>query len=233
MIVSGNGTPLEPNDAAVATVGTMSPEHLTRHLLFDFGGPVLKSPFELRDQAAVRLGVDVTAFSGGPFDRADERWQARTRGEITERDYWETEAARFDVDTRGFMSAFYEPSGDHLTRPGAVRLVEDALTAGRRVGLLTNDLTAFHGVEWQEPISVLQRFDPLIDLSQSGHLKPHPLAYATAIAAMGCEPAVIVFVDDHADNVHGAVAVGMIGIWFDVTDPDGSLERAREALRLE
>jgi putative hydrolase of the HAD superfamily len=210
----------------------MSSPHPIRHLLLDFGGPVLRSPFELRDLGARGLGVDASEFSGGPFDPTDQRWQARIRGEITEREYWEAEAARFGVDTLGFMGAFYEPSGDHLTRPGAVRLVEDALAAGRKVGLLTNDLTAFHGVEWQEPISVLRRFEPLIDLSPSGHLKPHPRAYEIAIAAMACDAADIVFVDDHVDNVEGGVAAGMIGIWFDVTDPDGSLVRTRVALDL-
>jgi putative hydrolase of the HAD superfamily len=210
----------------------MSPRHPVRHLLLDFGGPVLKSPFELRDLGARGLEVDVADLSGGPFDPADRRWQARVRGEITEREYWEDEAARFGVDTRGFMRAFYEPSGDHLTRAGSVRLVEDALADGRRVGLLTNDLTAFHGVEWQEPISVLRRFVPLIDLSQTGHLKPHPLAYETAIVAMGCEAGEIVFVDDHLDNVEGGSDAGMVAIWFDVTDPDGSLARVREAIDL-
>jgi putative hydrolase of the HAD superfamily len=211
----------------------MVPGRVVRHLLFDFGGPVLLSPFELRDQGARMLGVDVAAFAGGPFDPGDVRWQARVRGDITEREYWDGEAARFGTDTRGYMRAFYEPSGDHLTRPASVQLVEDALAAGRRVGLLTNDLTAFHGVEWQEPIGVLRRFDPLIDLSQSGHLKPHPAAYETAIVAMGCEPAEIVFVDDHVDNVAGGADAGMVAIWFDVTDPDASLARVRTALALE
>ena len=99
--------------------------------------------------------------------------------------------------------------------------------------MLTNDLTAFHGVEWQEPISVLRRFDPLIDLSRSGHLKPHPSAYATAIAAMECEPGEIVFVDDHLDNVDGGADAGMVAIWFDVTDPAGSLAGLRRALGLD
>jgi putative hydrolase of the HAD superfamily len=203
-----------------------------RQLLLDFGGPVLRSPFELREHGARRLGVDVSELSGGPFDPGDEQWQARLRGDITEREYWEVEAARFGIDTQAYMHAFFEPSGDHLTRPESVRLVDDALAAGRRVGLLTNDLTAFHGVEWQRPITVLRRFEPLIDLSLTGHLKPDPVAYTTAIAAMGCDPGDIVFVDDHLDNVDGAIAAGMIAIWFDVTEPEGSLDRARTALDL-
>jgi putative hydrolase of the HAD superfamily len=205
----------------------------TRHLLFDFGGPVLLSPFELRNAAAASMGVDADVFSTGPFDRAaDDDWVARERGEITERDYWTAEAARFGLDIVGYMHHFYDPSGDHLVRAESCALVDDALAAGRRVGLLTNDLTAFHGPGWHDAISVLTRFDPLIDLSSTGYLKPDPRAYVVAIGAMA-EPAdQIVFVDDHHDNVAAAGACGIVAVWFDITDPLGSLARARAALDL-
>ena len=201
-----------------------------RHLLFDFGGPVLLSPFELRDQGAAGLGVEVGQLAGGPFDPDDLRWKARVAGEITEREYWADEAARFGLDIAGYMRPFYEPSGDHLTRPDSVALIEEVVASGRKVGLLTNDLTAFHGPEWQEPITVLRRFDPLIDLSTTGYLKPDPKAYRVAIDAMGEDPDDIVFVDDHIDNVEGGTAAGLAGVWFDVTDPAGSIDRARAAL---
>lgn len=201
-----------------------------RHLLFDFGGPMLLSPFELREHGAARLGVDPAELSGGPFDPVDDRWKARVAGDITEREYWAGEAARFGLDILGFMNHLYEPSGDHLIRRSSWDLVEDVLASGRRVGLLTNDLTAFHGAAWQEPITVLKRFDPIVDLSITGYLKPHPKAYEVAIAAMALPPGEIVFVDDHLDNVDGGVAAGLVGVWFDVTDPERSLAQVRAAL---
>jgi putative hydrolase of the HAD superfamily len=201
-----------------------------RHLLFDFGGPVLLSPFELRQQGGANLGVDPADFSGGPFDPDDLRWAARVAGEITERDYWAEESARFGLDTAQYMDRFYSPSGNHLTRAESVALIDEVLASGRRVGLLTNDLTKFHGIEWQEPIDVLKRFDPLIDLSHTGHLKPDPQAYRAGIEAMGLDPADIVFVDDHHDNVAGGLKAGLVAVWFDVTDPAGSIERTRAAL---
>ncbi len=203
---------------------------IRRHLLFDFGGPVLLSPFELREQGAAGLGVDPGALSGGPFDPADAQWRRRERGEITEREYWQGEAARLGLDIPGFMHHFYEPSGDHLTRPASVALVDEVLASGHRVGLLTNDLTAFHGPGWHESISVLARFDPLVDLSHTGHLKPHPRAYTDAIVAMGLPPERIVYVDDHRDNVEGGAEAGLVAIWFDLTDPAGSIARTRRAL---
>lgn len=202
-----------------------------RHLLFDFGGPLLLSPFELAVPAAASMGIDPSELGRGPFDQAaDERWRARERGEITERDYWAGEAARFGLDIVGYMHHFYDPSGDHLVRPESWALVEEALADGRRVGLLTNDLAAFHGPGWHEAISVLKRFDPLVDLSHTGYLKPHPRAYAIAIEAMGLEPDDIVFVDDHHDNVAGASTAGMAAVWFDITKPAASLERVRAVL---
>ena len=204
--------------------------HERRHLLFDFGGPLLLTPFELAEHAAPALGVDPAELPGGPFDTADERWKAREAGDITERDYWAEQAARFGLDIAGYMHHFYTPSGDHLVRRESWSLVDEVLADGRRAGLLTNDLTAFHGPEWQEPISVLKRFDPLVDLSKSGHLKPDPKAYEVAIAAMGHEPDDIVFVDDHLDNASAAAAAGLIAVWFDVTDPRGSIMRTRAAL---
>ena len=205
---------------------------MARHLLFDFGGPVLLSPFELCDVAAPGLGVRAADLPGGPFDPADHDWARRVAGEITEREYWSGAAARFGLDVQQFMAHFFEPGGDHLTRAGSVDLVGDALADGRRVGLLTNDLTAFHDESWQEPISVLRRFDPLVDLSKSGTLKPHPKAYAIAIEAMGCPAGDIVFVDDHLDNVEGGAEAGLVAVWFDITDPAGSLARVRAELDL-
>lgn len=206
----------------------MHAEH--RHLLFDFGGPVLLTPFELTLHGAAALGVEPSELARGPFAADDERWAARVAGDITERDYWSAEAERFGLDTAAYMAAFYTPSGDHLTRPASVALIDDVLAAGRRVGLLTNDLTAFHGPEWQEPISVLRRFDPLIDLSTTGHLKPDLRAYRSAIDAMGVPPGDIVFVDDHVDNVRSGADAGLVSLWFDVTDPAGSIDRVRAAL---
>lgn len=191
---------------------------------------MLLSPFELAEVAAPGLGVAASDLPGGPFDPADERWAARDRGEITEREYWSGAAARFGLDVVGYMHHFYDPPGDHLVRAAASALVDEAVTRGRTVGLLTNDLTAFHGPGWHDSISVLRRFDPLVDLSSSGVLKPHPRAYSIAIEAMGVDAADIVFTDDHHDNIAGAERAGMVAVWFDITDPHGSLDRVRAAL---
>lgn len=204
---------------------------IRRHALFDFGGPLLLTPFELHAVAAPVLGVDVASLPGGPFDPdGDGRWRAWQAGEITERDYWGERAAAVGLDTIGYMRAFYEPSGDHLVRPETAAIVAEVQQAGFRAGLLTNDLSAFHGPEWREPITVLKRVDPLVDLSLTGYLKPHPEAYAAAIEAMGAPADEIVFLDDQRGNVVGAEQAGLHAVYFDPTDVAGSVARFRRLL---
>ena len=207
------------------------PLPIRRHALFDFGGPLLLTPFELFDRAADALGVPAGSLPMGPFDPdGDERWRAWQAGEITERQYWAERAAGVGRDTLGFMQAIYEPSGDHLVRPETAALVAEVQAAGFRAGLLTNDLSAFHGPAWREPITVLRQVDPLVDLSRTGHLKPDRRAYAAAVAAMGVPADEIVFLDDQPANVAGAVAAGIHGVVFDPTDVAGSVARFRAAL---
>ena len=92
-----------------------------KHLLLDFGGPVLLTPFELREKAESTLGP---MSWRGPFDTSTDpdyvRWQA---GEITEREYWSGRSAPYGLDVRGLMQHFYEPAGDYLVRPEMADLV--------------------------------------------------------------------------------------------------------------
>ena len=200
-----------------------------KHLLLDFGGPVLLTPFELFEKAEQTLGPMPWR---GPFDTATDaeyvRWQ---RGEITERDYWTLRAAAYGLDINGLMRHFYEPPGDYLVRPEMAELITRHRAAGRIVGILTNDMDAFHGPEWKAGISVISQFDFIVDGSITGYLKPDPRAFRPALHAFGDpDPADVVFVDDQQSNLRGAEEVGMSTVYFDPTDPAGSLERIETAL---
>ena len=207
----------------------MTTAPLLKHLLLDFGGPVLLTPFELIGKAQETLG-DLSWR--GPFDTSTDpeyvRWQA---GEITEREYWSIRAAPFGLDLHGLMRHFYEPPGDYLVRPRMAELISRQRAAGRVVGVLTNDMNAFHGPEWKAGISVIAEFDFIVDGSITGYLKPDPHAFRLALDAFGAAaPADVVFVDDQRINLRGAEAVGMPTVYFDPTDAIGSLERIEAAL---
>ena len=72
------------------------------------------------------------------------RWQD---GEITDASTGRCVARRTGWTFAGLMRHFYEPPGDYLVRPQMAELIERHSAAGRVVGVLTNDMHAFHGPE--------------------------------------------------------------------------------------
>lgn len=200
-----------------------------KHLLLDFGGPVLLTPFELVAKAAQTLGP---LSWRGPFDTSTDpeyvSWQA---GQITEREYWSKRGEPYGLDLHGLMRHFYEPPGDYLVRPEMADLIARQRAVGRAVGVLTNDMNAFHGPDWKNGLSVVRLFDFIVDGSITGYLKPDPRAFRLALDAFGCpQPEDVVFVDDQQINLRGAEAVGLTTVHFDPIDPARSIERIEAAL---
>lgn len=204
-----------------------------RPLLLDFGGVVLKTPFELKTHPEKVLGP---LNWGGPFDPTNDfEWTEYQAGRCTEREFWAARAASYGHTTASFMELFYLPAGDHLVRNAMVDLIDQQHSASGLVGLLTNDLQAFHGPEWMKAISVLSRFDFIVDGSITGVLKPDKRAYQFAINKFSQLPGFgdatdIVFVDDQRVNFAGANELGIETIWFDPTNVADSIARTTSAL---
>lgn len=212
----------------------------TRALLLDLGGTVFRCGSEMmgrygEHRPAVR---DVVARRGPLGPEHDPLWDAMLAAEITEREYWGRRAAEVgralgeEWDVRHFMHELYSLPGVELMRPGAADLIADARAAGHRVGVLSNDLVAFHGDAALSRHPFLAAVDALVDGSVTGVLKPDPQAYALAAEQLGAPPTDIVFVDDMPWNVEGARAAGMIALQLDLTDPAAVFDAARTALGL-
>lgn len=194
-------------------------------LLLDFGGVCLLNPVELHSRATSALGLAEGTFEWmGPVDPStDELWQRMIAGDgITERDYWAIRAqdvgraAGHELSLRQYMTMLYEPPTPELIRPEATAIVQAALAAGYGVSVLTNDMRAFHGREWEHGIDFLQIVDHIVDCSDTDILKPDPRAFARAEEIIGVSADRMLFVDDQPGNVEGAVAAGLEAMWFDI-----------------
>jgi putative hydrolase of the HAD superfamily len=209
-------------------------------VLLDVGGVLLPTPWELlEDFEAANGWPPGTLPWRGPLDPAtDPLWRAVRAGELPPRAYFDRRAAEISGllgQARSWPEltrAIFETPAGLTVRPEAPALVADARAAGLRTGLLTSKLVAFLSREVVARSELLSSFDVLLDESETGVAKPDPRAYEQAAAAMGLDPAGIVFVDDDPANVAGADAAGMAGVHFDVTDPAGSFARVRHQLRL-
>lgn len=213
----------------------------TRALVLDFGGPVLRTPFELvlDDPGSAAHTLLHERGPLAPADRPDPVWEDLQAGRITERDYWAERAVQWEgmgghgSDIRAMVAHLYEPPRPELVRPQARTLVRDARAAGIAVGILTNDLRAFHTEEWIEQIEVVGDADVVVDGSVEGHLKPDPRLYELLAERLAIPYADMVFLDDQSSNIRGAEALGIPSVWFDVTDPDTSYAEVRTLLNLE
>lgn len=209
-------------------------------LVLDFGGPILLTPFELTERTERRLGLPAGRLAWrGPFDPdSDPQWRDVAAGRLAERGYWAIRAQEFAAvtgrpgGTGELIAAMYADSEDVLVRDGAVALMADARDAGVPVGILSNDLGAFHCAEWMDALAVLRLADALVDGSQVGVLKPDPRMYQMIAARLGVALPDVVFLDDQPVNLAGAAAVGMTAVPVNVTRPDEAFDQARSLLGL-
>ena len=118
-------------------------------------------------------------------------------------------------------------------REQARALVRDARAAGIPIGILTNDLRAFHPQEWVDAIEIVGDVDVVVDGSVEGHLKPAPRLYELLAERLDVAYGDMVFLDDQTTNIRGGEALGIPSVWFDVTDPDRSYAEVRKLLDLE
>lgn len=206
-------------------------------LLLDFGGVCLRLPFELHPQVEETLGLPPGSFTWlGPVRlETDPLWRAILEGNLTERAYWKEraeevgKAAGRELTVADYMRVCCDRPEEEFIRPEAVAVVRAMRAAGIRVGILTNDLSAFLGPTWKEGIRFFREIDSYTDVSD-GVMKPDPRAYAEALAALGEKPENVLFVDDQPANVEGARNAGIEAMHFEVGRPAESWEAVRRRI---
>jgi putative hydrolase of the HAD superfamily len=191
-------------------------------VVFDMGGILHPTPFEVLPAIAAARGWPLDAFPRGPFDpTTDPDYTAMDRGRIREPEYW----AR--VSTRLAQREIAFDIHDVVDWEGRDRV--EVVEAIRRLGgsyrlaLLTNDATDWLGPGWRHTWWLRDAFEVMVDAAEEGLRKPAPEIYRRVTDALGVTPEACVFVDDLTINCEGAAAVGMRPFWFDVTNPRESV----------
>ncbi|MGY3697423.1 putative hydrolase of the HAD superfamily [Bradyrhizobium sp. USDA 3240] len=208
---------------------------LAKALVLDFGGVISKTLFETHDLTERALGLAPCTLKWlGPFaPDSDPLWAAMQRSEISERDYWLTrsrEVGRMvgedwrDMET--FVKRARGADPDTVIRPEAARAITLAADAGFRLAILSNELDLFYGADFRSRLSILKRFDTIVDATHTGILKPDRRAYQSVLDELALEAEDCVFVDDQRRNITGAAACNMRTVLFDVRNPAASYGEA-------
>jgi putative hydrolase of the HAD superfamily len=180
-------------------------------VIFDWGGVLMRtedhSPRMAWDQ---RLGLEPGTVE--QVVHGHQAWRDIQLGKIASEQYWETIARELELSpdvVHSFRSEFY--SGDRLD----MRLVEtirDLRARGVRIGLLSNNTLAL--LDEIEMLGIRDIFDVIVISADIEVMKPDADAYHAILDLMVVQPEQAAFIDDVAENVEGARAIGMHGIHF-------------------
>lgn len=107
---------------------------------------------------------------------------------------------------------FVDSIGDPM--PGMIALVEDLDTAAIPLFAITNFSHEFWPPFRARESSVFDRFRDIVVSGEERLTKPDPAIYHLALDRFGLAAEDAVFIDDRADNVASANAVGMTGLQF-------------------
>jgi len=144
-------------------------------------------------------------------------WYRLERGEIDFAQYLETMIAQapavlgkpLDLEAYARFMSLSAP-GVHWMVVHHIRTLRDR---GLRLGLLTNNVKEF-GDHWRSSFPVEELFDVVVDSSHVGMRKPEREIYELTCERLDIAPYEAVFVDDNADNIAAAAALGMATVHF-------------------
>lgn len=180
-------------------------------LVFDCGGVVL------RDQDGSRYARWEARLGMRPGELKERLWfsplwaQAET-GQLSEADFWRTAGDELGLTAEETSQLARDLWQSWCVDSDVLALIDRA-RARFRVAMLSNATDALEH-QLAHVYGIADRFDPIINSARCGVAKPSPEIYHLLLERLNLEPREIVFVDDRAENVTAAAALGMHVIWF-------------------
>lgn len=202
-------------------------------VVFDFGGVVITPITNQLTRLAERAGVDMLTMlevvMGPRHHSSDHPWHRAERGEIPTSDIQGLLAPYAHTAN---MNLVGDEIDDIMTGQGftvnhvVVDRIHSLRAEGLPVALLTNSFVeARHIIEAAIDFAV---FSEVVDSSLVGCRKPEPAIYEVTSSRLGVPHDRIAYLDDFADNLTPAEALGWSTIH--VVDPDEALSRLAELM---
>lgn len=115
------------------------------------------------------------------------------------------------------------------TMPHIVELVH-WIAENYEIGIFSNSFPGFIDEMRHQNIIPDVPYKVVVDSSKVGCIKPDPKIYETAQELAAVEPREILLIDNERPNLTTADRAGWHTVWFDETQPEESIERAKKAL---
>jgi HAD superfamily hydrolase (TIGR01509 family) len=197
---------------------------MIKAILFDIGGVLVQTVDTTpRQRWEQRLGLPAWGLSAHVFDNAYS--QAAFIGKADAPEIWAFVSARL-----GVPEAERETLARDFWAGDALNPQIYALALGLRekfkTGILSN---AWHDMRLRDARRIdFTRFDSVVYSCQEGVRKPDPRSFEIALTRLGAQPQETVFIDDFAENIAAAAALGLHTVHY-----RAGLELAAELARID
>ena len=190
----------------------MSSPPRQRALLVDFDGVIRHWHGQGNSAIERETGLPPGAIRQAAF--ADDLLLPAITGRIPDEEWRQNIVARLsgqfpDANAAAAIARWSEPAGEI---DGAVLALLERCRAHATIVLVTNATTRLD--RDLARLGVAGAFDRIVNSSAVGHVKPEPEIFAAALAAAGVAAGTAFFVDDKADFVAAAAALGISGHCF-------------------
>ena len=189
-------------------------------VIFDVGGVLLESPFlaALRGAEEGDIPLTVLAKVFGDYARTVEpgedppTWHEVECGRVELSDFVIQMQKTFlselppDHQATTMTADDFDPFADAEPIAPMLELVDEIQARGIRTAILTNNVKEWG--QWRDLLP-LHFFESVVDSCQVGMRKPDPDIYVFVCNQLGLAPKDCLFLDDHPDNIRGALAVGL------------------------
>jgi putative hydrolase of the HAD superfamily len=152
-----------------------------------------------------------------PREAVTHDWHRMEIGEITLEDWFAGVQARAPevlgqpINMDAYLTFMAEmPVGVHWP---VVHRARELLADGVPIALLTNNVKEW-GDHWRATFPVDELFEIVVDSSDVGMRKPDARIYLLTCERLGVAPDASVFIDDNAENIAAARALGMETVHF-------------------
>lgn len=187
-----------------------------RTVVFDYGEVISRTPHaSVRDRLVELAGVDPAAF----WRSYGAHRKALDGGDLSVVEYWRAIAK--DTGTTFTVSHIHrlwavDFPGWIEPEPGTVEIIEELHDSGTRLAILSNAGFDYSSTLRHSPVGSL--FDQIFVSAEMHDLKPSASIYRSVLESLGIAAETAVFVDNKAENVAGAEAVGITSHVF--TSPE-------------
>ena len=180
--------------------------------VFDVGGVLLRDgDVSVYEMWETRLGLEQGELKERLW--SGEAWKLAECGKLTDQRFWSRIGEELGLSDREQIAALRDDLWDTWIVDAQVLSVVDRLRERYTVALMSNATDALEDL-LENRYHILDRFETIINSARLGAVKPEQRIYKETLKRLAMKPEEVVFVDDRAENITAAAAMGMHVVWF-------------------